>query len=154
MEQTYLMIKPEILAGERQYVGEILAAVNRAGFRILELRTFRLDRRTAERFYAEHKGKGFFADLIAYITSGPVVAVRLERADAVRRLRELIGATDPAAAVCGSIRFLYGSSLQRNAVHGSATPEDARRELDIVFARPRGGRSGRGARLDSGRGRV
>ena len=138
-QQTYLMIKPEILADERQAVGEILAAVGRAGFRFLELKTWRLDRPLAESFYAEHRGKEFFPPLMDYITSGPVLAVRLEGPDAVRRLRELVGATNPAAAACGTIRSLYGRSLTQNAVHASATVEDAQRELQIVFGRPGGG---------------
>jgi nucleoside-diphosphate kinase len=133
MEQTFFMIKPEIVAADRQAIGAILAQVNAAGFRIVDLGVRRLDRATAEQFYGEHAGKPFFPALIRYITSGPVVVVRLERDDAVRRLREFVGATDPVAAATGTIRFLYGSSLQQNAVHASATPEDARRELGIVF---------------------
>jgi nucleoside-diphosphate kinase len=133
MEQTYFMIKPEIVAAPEQKVGDILAMVNRAGFRILDLGLRRLDRATVEDFYAEHRGKAFYAALVDYIVSGPVVAVRLERQDAVWRLRELIGATNPAEAATGTVRFLYGASLQNNAVHGSASLEDARRELEIIF---------------------
>jgi nucleoside-diphosphate kinase len=133
MEQTYCMIKPEIVAAERQRIGEILAQFNASGFRIVDMALRRLDRATAEEFYAEHRERDFFADLVAYITSGPVVALRLEREDAVRRLRELIGATDPAEAATGTVRFVYGTSLQTNAVHGSATPADAERELGIIF---------------------
>lgn len=140
MQQTYMMIKPEVLADERQAVGEILAAVGRAGFRFLEMRTVRLSRPTVERFYAEHQGKEFFPRLVDYIASGPVLAIRLEGPEAVRRLRELVGATNPANAACGTIRSLYGRSLTQNAVHASATPEDAARELEIVFGS--GGGSG------------
>lgn len=133
MEQTYFMIKPEIVGAADQKVGAILELVQRSGFRIVNLSLRRLDRATAERFYGVHRERPFFADLIAYITSGPVVAVHLEREDAVRRLRELIGATNPREAAAGTIRFLYGSSLQTNAVHGSDSPENARLELGIVF---------------------
>lgn len=133
MQQTYFMIKPEIVAAGEQKVGEILAMVNRAGFRITGLQLRQLDRATVEDFYGEHKGKGFFADLCEYIAGGPVVAVRLERADAVAKLRELIGATDPAKAAIGTIRDIFGASLQNNAVHASANPEDAARELGIIF---------------------
>ena len=133
MQQTYFMIKPEIVTAEDQQVGAILAAVNTAGFRIVDLALRRLDRATVEEFYAEHRGKPFFADLVAYIVSGPVIAIRLERDDAIRRLRELIGATDPQEAATGTVRFLYGRSLQNNAVHASANAEDAVRELQIVF---------------------
>lgn len=135
MEQTYFMIKPEILAADRQAVGAILALVNGAGFRILDLEVRRLDRMLAEEFYAEHLGKNFFAGLMTYITSGPILAVRLEREEAVARLRELIGVTDPANAATGTIRFLYGTSLTRNAVHASANLADSRRELEIIFGK-------------------
>lgn len=133
MQQTYFMIKPEIVAAREQKVGEILAMVNRAGFRITGLQLRQLDRATVEDFYGEHKGKGFFDDLCAYIAGGPVLAVRLERADAVAKLRELIGATDPAKAAIGTIRDIFGASLQNNAVHASANAEDAARELGIIF---------------------
>jgi nucleoside-diphosphate kinase len=133
MEQTYLMIKPEILAATPQRIGEILAMITGAGFRILEMSTRRLDHATAERFYAEHKDRPFFRPLIDYITSGPVLAVRLERDDAVSALRKLIGATNPAEAGKGTVRALYGTSLQKNAVHGSATVADSQRELALIF---------------------
>ncbi len=133
MEQTYCMIKPEIVAAEKQNVGAILAQINAAGFRITGLALRTLDRPTVEGFYAEHQERDFFPRLVEYICSGPVIALRLERDDAVRRLRELIGATDPADAATGTIRHLYGASLQNNAVHGSANPDDAARELGIVF---------------------
>ncbi len=132
-EQTFLMIKPEIVAAADQKIGAILELVQRSGFRIVNLRLRAFDRATAEAFYAVHRERPFFRDLVAYITSGPVVAVQLEREEAVARLRELIGATDPAAAATGTLRRLYGSSLQRNAVHGSDSPENARQEIGIVF---------------------
>lgn len=133
MEQTYFMIKPEIVAASEQKIGAILDQVNACGFRILEMAIRRLSTATVQEFYTEHADKGFFADLVAYIASGPIVAIRLEREDAVRCLRELVGATDPAAAATGTIRNLYGASLQNNAVHASANREDARRELSIIF---------------------
>jgi len=133
MQQTYFMIKPAIVAAREQKIGEILAIVNRAGFRVTALAMRRLDRATVEEFYGEHRGKGFYEALCDYISGGPVVAVRLEREDAVARLRELIGATDPADAAIGTIRDLYGASLQNNAVHASANPGDAARELGIIF---------------------
>ena len=133
MQQTYFMIKPEIVAAPSQRIGAILALVNQAGFRIVKLALRQLDRQTVENFYAEHEGKAFFADLVAYISSGPVVAIQLEGDDAVRRLRELIGATNPAEAATGTVRHLYGASLQNNAVHASANADDAARELEIIF---------------------
>ncbi len=133
MQQTYFMIKPEIVAAGEQKVGEILAIANRAGFRITGLQMQQLDRATVENFYGEHEGKPFFGDLCDYIAGGPVVAIRMEREDAVPKLRELIGATNPADAAIGTIRDLYGASLQNNAVHASANPGDAERELGIIF---------------------
>ena len=133
MEQTYFMIKPEIVAAANQKIGTILAAANASGFRILDLAVRRLDRPLVEEFYGEHREKPFFGDLVAYITSGPVVCIRLEREDAIARLRELIGATNPAEAATGTIRFLYGESLSTNAVHASANAEDAARELALIF---------------------
>ncbi len=133
MQQTYFMIKPEIVAAGSQKIGEILAIANRAGFRITALQMRRLDRATVENFYGEHQGKGFFGELCDYIAGGPVVCVRLEREDAVAKLRELIGATNPANAAIGTIRQLYGASLSQNAVHASANADDAARELGIIF---------------------
>ncbi|MGD9547998.1 MAG: nucleoside-diphosphate kinase [Candidatus Krumholzibacteriia bacterium] len=133
MQQTYFMIKPEIVAAGDQKIGAILAMVNAAGFRITGLAMRRLDRDLVEDFYGEHRGKGFYGELVDYITSGPVVTVRLERDDAVAALRELIGATNPAEAATGTIRDLYGASLQNNAVHASANPGDAARELGLIF---------------------
>ena len=127
------MIKPEIVAAGDQRIGSILAIVNTAGFRITHLEMKRFDRALVEEFYAEHAGKPFFGPLCDYITSGPVVAVGLERENAVPVLRALIGATNPAEAATGTIRDLYGSSLQQNAVHASANSQDAARELGLVF---------------------
>jgi nucleoside-diphosphate kinase len=133
LQQTYFMIKPEIVAAPEQRIGAILAAVNASGFRITALAMRRLEQALVEEFYGEHRGKPFFDDLVSYITSGPVICVRLEREDAVARLRELIGATNPAEAATGTIRFLHGASLSNNAVHASANPEDAARELGLIF---------------------
>lgn len=133
MQQTYFMIKPEIVAAVDQKVGAILAMVNTGGFRILDLSLRRLDRSFVEEFYGEHRGKPFFDSLVEYITSGPVVCIRLERENAIASLRELIGATDPDAAATGTVRALYGASLANNAVHASANPDDASRELALIF---------------------
>ena len=133
MQQTYFMIKPEIVAADDQKVGAILAIVNAAGFKTtgLEMRAF--DRALVEDFYGEHKERPFFPELVDYIAGGPVVAIRLERENAVAALRELIGATNPSEAATGTIRDLFGASLQNNAVHASANPEDAARELGLIF---------------------
>ncbi len=133
MEETYCMIKPEIVEADDQQVGAILAVINRAGFRITGLEMKTLERTTVEDFYGEHKERPFYDDLCDYISGGPVVALRLERENAVAALRELIGATNPAEAAVGTVRDLFGASLQNNAVHGSAIQEDAARELGLVF---------------------
>jgi len=132
MQQTYFMIKPEIVRAGA-HVGDILAIVNRAGFRITGLEMRQLDRPLVEDFYGEHRERGFYKDLCDYICGGPVVACRLERENAVLALRALIGATNPADAAVGTVRSLYGASLQFNAVHASANPEDAAREIKLIF---------------------
>jgi len=133
MQKTYFMIKPEIVAADDQKVGAILAIANAAGFRITGLQMRTLERSLVEDFYGEHRERPFFGDLCDYISGGPVVAVRLERENAVAALRELIGATNPAEAATGTIRDLFGDSLQNNAVHASANPDDAARELALIF---------------------
>ena len=94
----------------------------------------RLDRERAEAFYAVHRGKPFFTSLVDFMTSGPVLALALERADAVTRLREVIGATDPAEAAPGTVRALHAESKERNAIHASDSPENARLEVAFFFA--------------------
>lgn len=131
MSQTYLMIKPELVAA--QTIGEILAMLTANRFRITGLEMKRLTDAQVRAFYAEHEGKGFYGDLVAYITSGPIVAVRLEKDNAVKDLRLLVGATNPAEAAPGTIRYLYGKSLQTNGVHASDSDPSAARELGIVF---------------------
>ena len=133
MEQTYSMIKPEIVAAGDQKIGEILAIVQKAGFRILRLELKQLDRATVELFYDVHKERPFYGDLCDYICSGPVVAMQLERENAVAALRELVGATNPDDAACGTVRDLYGTSLSENAVHGSDSVENGQREIGIIF---------------------
>ncbi len=133
MQQTYFMIKPEIVAAGDQKIGAILDIVNKAGFRITGLQLRELDRSFVENFYGEHSERPFFGELCDYITSGPVVTIRLQRENAVAALRELIGATNPQEAAIGTIRNLYGASLANNAVHASANTDDAARELELFF---------------------
>ena len=131
MEKTFLMIKPEAVRGGKQ--GEILDMLVKNRFRVAKLLQFRFDENRARAFYAVHDGKPFFRDLIAYITSGEVIGVELEKEGAVALLRELVGATDPAKARPGTIRYMYGTDLQRNAVHASDSQASAEKELAIVF---------------------
>jgi nucleoside-diphosphate kinase len=131
MQDTYMMIKPEAVAAGK--VGAILGQVEANGFRIERIKSFTFSQGQAEEFYAVHRERPFFRDLVHYISGGPVVGVHCRRPEAVRRMRELVGATNPAEAGCGTIRFLYGKSLQENAVHASDSPENALRELSLVF---------------------
>jgi len=131
MSRTYLMIKPEAVRTNRY--AEILQLVVRNRFQVERLEMRRLSAETARKFYAEHDGKAFFADLVAYITSGPVIAVQLAGEQAVERLRALVGKTNPQDAAPGTLRYMYGTSLQENAVHASDSPESATRELGIIF---------------------
>ncbi len=132
MEKTFVMIKPEMIEAGKQ--GEIIDLLIRNRFTVKRMKQFRFDGREAGEFYSVHMEKPFFADLVRYITSGDVVGIELEKENAVRLLRELVGATDPAEARPGTIRYMYGTSLQRNAVHASDSPGSAEKELAIVFA--------------------
>lgn len=128
---TLLIIKPEMV--ERGLIGEIITMIQRNRFRIKRMQMLLFDRPKAERFYAVHKERDFYPGLVDYITSGPLVALELEGDNAVERLRDLIGNTDPSAAAPGTIRYIYGTSIQRNAVHASDSPESAKKELAIAF---------------------
>ncbi len=129
---TLAIIKPDAFG--RGKTGEIIAQLEGDGFRIVGGRVVRLDRERAEAFYAVHRGKPFFTSLVDFMTSGPVLALALEREDAVTRLREVIGATDPAEAAPGTVRALYAESKERNAIHASDSPENARLEVAFFFA--------------------
>ena len=132
--KTLLMVKPDTVA--EGCVGDIIALVERNRFQIKRLTMTRFSKERGERFYDMHRARPFFGELVAYITSGPVVAVEVEGKEAVARIRELIGATNPADARPGTVRAMYGKSLQNNAVHGSDSPESAEKELEIAFAGP------------------
>ena len=130
--RTLAIIKPDAFSGGK--TGEIIAQLEGDGFRIVGGRVVRLDRERAEAFYAVHRGKPFFTSLVDFMTSGPVLALALERADAVTRLREVIGATDPAEAAPGTVRALHAESKECNAIHASDSPENARLEVAFFFA--------------------
>ena len=130
--KTLLMVKPDTVA-EGHY-GDIISTVLKNGFAINRINMTLFDRERAEHFYEVHKDRPFFGELVSYITSGPVVAIEAEDGDAVARMRALIGATNPADAVPGTLRAMYGKSLQNNAVHGSDSPGNAEKELAIAFA--------------------
>jgi len=131
LERTLFIVKPD--AVQRHLSGKILAFVEDQGFRLIEARFARLTREECQAFYAEHQGKPFFRDLVEYMTSGAVLLTCLEREGAVARLREVVGATDPAQAAEGTVRKLFGQSKQMNSVHASDSPASAEREVKLFF---------------------
>ena len=131
MNRTLLIIKPDAVA--RDLVGRILSKVEGEGFKIRRLEMIRLTPDRARRFYAVHEGKPFLDDLVAYMASGPCVPVLLEGDDAIPRLRELMGATNPKNAAPGTIRAEFAVDIQANSVHGSDSPESARTEIPFFF---------------------
>lgn len=131
MQRTLFIVKPD--AVERNLIGGILAHVEGEGFRIAEARLARLTREECKTFYEEHREKPFFGELVDYMTSGPVMLACLERDGAVARLREVVGATDPAQAAEGTVRRKFGKSKQMNSVHASDSPASAERELKLFF---------------------
>lgn len=133
MERTLTMVKPDAVADG--HTGNILAHLEREGFRLLAVRQLHLTRAQASAFYEVHRERPFFDSLVAFMTSGPVVAVALERDDAVAFLRRIMGATNPAEADKGTIRSLYANSVERNAIHGSDSAETAALELGFFFSR-------------------
>jgi len=128
---TFAMIKPT--ACRKNHVGPILAMINQAGFRISAIRSTKLTREEAERFYEMHRGKDFFNDLCDFMSSGPIIALLLEKENAIEDFRKLIGNTNPDFAEEGTIRKRFAESLQRNAIHGSDSVENMQRESDFFF---------------------
>jgi nucleoside-diphosphate kinase len=131
MEKTFSIIKPDAVASGK--AGKILALLEQNGFRIAALRMVKLSQSQAEGFYAVHKERPFYGSLVKFMTEGPVIVMALEREDAVKKLREVMGATNPANAAEGTIRKLFAESIERNAIHGSDAPETAAQELPYFF---------------------
>jgi nucleoside-diphosphate kinase len=132
LERTLSIIKPD--AVRKNAIGQIVARFERAGLRIVAARMVHLSRAEAEGFYAVHRGRGFFTDLVQFMTSGPVLVQVLEGEDAIAKNRELMGATDPAKAAKGTIRADFAESIDANAVHGSDAPDTAKTEIAYFFA--------------------
>jgi nucleoside-diphosphate kinase len=130
--KTLTIIKPGAVSHE--YIGPILARINEAGFHISAMRLFRLTKKQAEIFYDVHHEKTFYESLIDFMTSGPVVVAILEKERAVTEYRKLIGHTDPNRAKPGTIRKMFAESMERNAVHGSDSDENAAKECDFFFS--------------------
>lgn len=131
VERTFSIIKPDAVA--KNVVGEILTRFEKAGLKIVATRMVHLSRKDAEGFYAVHKARPFFKDLVDFMISGPVVLSVLEGENAILRNRELMGATDPKKAEKGTIRADFAQSIDANAVHGSDAPETARVEIAYFF---------------------
>ncbi|MCW5964461.1 MAG: nucleoside-diphosphate kinase [Bryobacterales bacterium] len=132
VSRTYSMIKPDAVASGQ--TGEILAVLEHNGFRIVGMRMRQLTTEEAEGFYGVHRERPFFPDLIRFITEGPVVTLALEREDAVSKLREVMGTTNPANAAEGTIRKRFAESIERNCIHGSDSAENAAIELAYFFS--------------------
>ena len=132
MERTLTIIKPDAVSQGKS--GAILAHLEKEGFRLAGLKKLRLSADQAKAFYAVHKERPFYEGLVAFMTEGPVVVAALERADAVAHLRRVMGATDSKKAEAGTIRKLYGTDIERNAIHGSDSPENAAKEIAFFFS--------------------
>jgi nucleoside-diphosphate kinase len=131
VESTLLIVKPD--AVRRGLVGEILRRAEDKGLRLAEVRSLTIDVALAEEHYGEHRDKPFFGELVGFITSGPVVVARLEGEGAIAAWRTIMGPTDPVDAPPGTIRGDYGTIITENLVHGSDSPESAKRELKLFF---------------------
>ncbi|MFD1215261.1 MULTISPECIES: nucleoside-diphosphate kinase [Microbulbifer] len=132
VERTLSIIKPDAVA--KNVIGEIESRFEKAGLRIVAMKMVQLSQEKAEGFYAEHKERPFFKDLVGFMTSGPVVVQVLEGENAIKANRDLMGATNPKEAEAGTIRADFAESIDANAVHGSDSPESAEREVSYFFS--------------------
>ncbi|GHB11010.1 nucleoside-diphosphate kinase [Modicisalibacter luteus] len=131
-QRTLSIIKPDAVA--KNVIGEIYSRFEKAGLKIVAAKMLHLSKEQAEGFYAEHKERGFFGELVGFMTSGPVMVQVLEGDDAIAKNRELMGATNPKEAAPGTIRADFAQSIDANAVHGSDSPESAEREVAYFFS--------------------
>ena len=133
MEMTLAILKPDTV--EAGNAGNVLAHLEKEGFKVRAIKMLRLTEAQAQAFYEVHKERPFYGSLVEFMTSGPVVPVALERDNAVTQLRQVMGATDVAKAEEGTVRKLFGTSIERNAIHGSDSAENAAIELSFFFSR-------------------
>ena len=133
MEQTLSLIKPD--AVERNLIGKIVNVFEDSGLIIKKIKKIHVDIKFAQKFYEMHSARPFFNDLCSFISSGPLVAIVLEGDNAIQKNRDLMGATNPAEAKEGTIRKMYATSIDKNAVHGSDSTESAEREIDLFFSK-------------------
>jgi nucleoside-diphosphate kinase len=132
MERTYAMIKPDAVEGK--HVGEIITRIEREGFTIVAMKKVNMSKELAGEFYGVHRERPFYLELVDYVTSGPVVAMVLEKEDAIKCWRDIMGATDPKEAEEGTLRRLYGKHIGSNVSHGSDAPETADTEIKLMFS--------------------
>ncbi len=132
MERTLLIVKPDGV--KRKLIGEVIKKIEENGFGILDIRFIELSQKDAEILYEVHQGKSFYNDLLKFITSGPIVALLVEREDAISKMREVVGTTNPAIAEKGTIRGDLGGNIEQNVVHASDSKESAAREIPIFFS--------------------
>ncbi len=130
-QRTFIMVKPDGV--RRRLVGEVISRIEAKGYELREAKLFTIDETLAKKHYAEHVEKPFFDELVSFITSGPVMAMVVEGADAVLGMRQIMGATNPLDAIPGSIRGDFASVITENIVHGSDSPESAEREINLFF---------------------
>ncbi len=132
MERTLSIIKPDAVS--KNQIGQVLALIEGAGLRVAAARFLRLSKPDAERFYAVHRERPFFASLTSFMSEGPILVMVLEAPGAIVKYREVMGATDPAKAAPGTIRKAVGTNVERNACHGSDAPETAKQEIAFFFS--------------------
>ena len=132
IQQTFAIIKPDAVASG--HTGQIISMIEKAGFRIRGVKMLRISRQQAEGFYEVHRGKPFFAGLVTFMTEGPVIMMVLQRDEAIKHWRELMGATNPEKAAEGTIRKKFAKNIERNAVHGSDATETAAVEIPFFFS--------------------
>ncbi|MEW6069567.1 MAG: nucleoside-diphosphate kinase [Candidatus Thermoplasmatota archaeon] len=129
--RTLILLKPD--AVERKLAGEIILRLEKENLKIVAMKMMKMSEQQAREFYSVHRGKSFYEGLVRYITSGAIVALVAEGENAISKVRKLMGATDPSKAEKGTIRQLYGLSIEKNTIHGSDSEESAEHELKIIF---------------------
>jgi len=132
MERSLVLIKPDAI--QRALAGQIISRLERKGLKIVAMKMLHMDKNLARRHYAIHKGKAFFDDLVSFITSSPLIAIVFQGENAVQIIRQMMGETDPAKALSGTIRGDFGIDVGHNLVHGSDSPQNAYREIDLFFS--------------------
>ena len=132
MERSLVLIKPDAI--QRGLAGEIISRLEKKGLKIVAMKMLHMDKNLAQRHYAIHKGKAFFGDLVSFITSSPLIAIVFQGKNAVEIIRQMMGETDPAKALSGTIRGDFGIDIGHNLVHGSDSLENASKEIDLFFS--------------------